>query len=121
MANECDFFLWLFNRVPGFLANCCLSLVVRIATDFHSHILFGLVFLAQVLWAGDPTMGLRTLALKEGSLQLRDPSRLLSATYWVWGQPFSHLSPSYQSLLQILDYKAYLPLVFSGFFRMIVL
>lgn len=54
-----NFVSWSFKRAPGFLADSCLFMEDRIPTDFQRQTLFGCFFLALVLWAGEPYLGLR--------------------------------------------------------------
>lgn len=65
-----------FRRTSGFPATFCPTWVVQIPTVFHSHLLWGLLFLARVLRAGDPDEGLGIHAL----LGLRYPFQFSIAT-----------------------------------------
>lgn len=47
--------------MPGFLVDSFLSLADRVPTDFHSQALRGPLFLAWVLWTGEPGVGLLVL------------------------------------------------------------
>ena len=81
---------WPFKRTSVFLADSHLSLVERIPADFHSQMLCGHLFPVLVLWAGEPSTGLRRKLCLEISLWN------LSHQLWELGQPFSHLHTSYQ-------------------------
>lgn len=52
-----------FKRTPGFLATFHLTQMVGISTNFHSLILWGLLFPTPVLRAEEPCVALRLLAL----------------------------------------------------------
>lgn len=52
----------LCQRTSGCPAAFHPTLVVRIPTVFHNQMLWELLFLEQVLWAGGPTVGLGSLA-----------------------------------------------------------
>ena len=114
---------WLFKKVPGFLADSHLSLVDRIPTDFHSQMLCG-HFLAVVLWAGEPTVGLRFHVPQGGLWQLRYLSRFSTTHKGVGAAlfaPLSFLPVSMWLILQILAYKTSVQLVCTWIFRLIVL
>ena len=50
--------------LPGFLADFLLTQMEGISADFHDQMLHGLLFLTLVIWAGEPCLGLRSLALQ---------------------------------------------------------
>ena len=101
-----------------------LNLADRIPADFQSQILWGHLFLALVLWSGEPGLGLRPHDSQGDLQQLRHPARILAVTYRSGATLFP--SPSSLPLLlcllpQILGYKTSLRLVFSWLFRFLVL
>lgn len=67
-----------FQRMLGFPAAFHLTLTDVIATGFHGQILWGFLFLALVLWSGEPSMGQGPLTPQCGSLQLRPPFPILN-------------------------------------------
>lgn len=77
---------WPFKRVPGFLADCCLSLADRSPDDFCRERLCGFAFPALVVLAGVLDIGLRPHASLAGAVQLR-PLQILNQHMWMWGQP----------------------------------
>ena len=86
---ERDFVHWPFKSVPVSLTDLNVFLVNRIPAVFHSQILCGHLFLGLMLWAGDPSLGLRPHTSQRGTPCSWDICRLLP--------PFSHFCPSYQS------------------------
>lgn len=50
-----------FMKMPEFSAAICLTLMNRIPADFHSDLLWWLLFLALVLCVGEPGVGLGPL------------------------------------------------------------
>ena len=57
------------------LADICLSLAYRISADFHSQMICGYLFLAQMLWAEEPGLELRVYAPRGEPLPLTHRSR----------------------------------------------
>ena len=74
-----------------FLVDSRLSLVDRISTDFLSQVLCGCLFLALVLWDGEPGLELIPHTSQGGFLQLRHPSIISRASFGSWVSPF-HVS-----------------------------
>lgn len=52
-----NFMGWPFNRVPRFPAVPNFTLAYGIPNDFHSQMLYGLLFPALLLWAGETVWG----------------------------------------------------------------
>lgn len=80
-----------FKRTPGFLASFCLPWTDGLPVDFHSQILWGLLFLTLVLRAAELGVELGPLALHGGPLQPKYPSQFSTATHECGASPF-HVS-----------------------------
>ena len=104
-AYEWDFVHWSFKKTSGFPAAFCFTWKDGISTDFHSQMLFGLLFLIPVVawgaWCGAETTPRGTLAAEMALL-------ILNCYRWVWDHPSSPLlSVSAGSFLYTLNYKTY--------------
>ena len=63
-------------------------------TGFQSQMLWGLVFLVQIPWTGEPDVGLRLLTCPGGPSQLGCPSHLWIAMWGLWVLTRLHLCSS---------------------------
>ena len=99
------------------------SLADKKPAAFHSQIFCGHLFLALVLWTGEPSLGFRSSASHEGTWLLRCPSGSIATVLRSEASFFyvSTLPVLVWLLLQIPGYKTSLYLVFTWLFRMIVL
>lgn len=61
--------------------------------DFHSQILWGLLFPAQDPWVGEPSVELRFLSLQVGTLTSRCPSCCSNTTYRFGVSPYCFSTP----------------------------
>lgn len=64
-----------------------------VLADVHSQLLWGLLFPALVLWAGESGVGLGPLDLQGGPLQPRYPSQFLTTTRGCGTSPFHVSAP----------------------------
>lgn len=62
----------------------------RLPADFHSPFLYGYLFLALVLWAWGPRLGLKPHTFRGKKLQLRYPSAIWTAALGIWSSSFSN-------------------------------
>ena len=86
---ECDFVHGPFNRVPVSLADASLSQADRIPADFHRQMSYASLFQALVLWAGEPSLGLRSHS-SQGAPPwfLRYPSGITTTSHGSGTSPF---------------------------------
>ena len=108
---------WSFTSASVPLEDSCLSLADRIPASFRNQMLCGCLFLAVVLWAGDPGVRLRAHASQGKPLQLRYPPGISADAVGV-GPAFLNVHPSYHPLC---GYKTSVELVFNWIFWLIVL
>lgn len=87
----------LFKGMSGFPASLHLTQMVRILTDFYSHILWGLLFLALNPWTWEHQCGAEGTCSSKGTSTAKIPLLLLDCHMQMQGQPISCLRPSYQS------------------------
>lgn len=79
---------WPFKGVVVSLADSYLSLSGKILTDFYSQMLCGCLFPTLVLWAWEPSLGVRPYPLQQEPLQLRYPSGISATAHKDQGYPF---------------------------------
>ena len=109
-----DFVFWPLKRKPVSLEDSHLFPGDRIPVDFHIQLLCGRLFLALVLWAGEPAQLWLEMPLLRGKPPTPEMSlQNVSCCPWKQGQPFLCLCPPYQSQCGFFG-KASLPLVFSS-------
>ena len=115
-----NFVLWPFKTVPVPLA---ISPRWTETAAFHSWILCGCLFLALILWAGEPGLGIRHKTSQGNFLKLRYSSGT-SATACGSGSTvfLSVLSTSLNVASSVNPWlQDFFQLVLNGFFKMIVL
>ena len=128
---EGNLICWPFMGATASLVNSCLFLRERNTAIFHSQILCACLFLALVLWAGEPGLMLRHPCFSGGTPTLAAEITLwnLRCCLWKRDQTFSHLCHSYgsqygfcKSLIVMLLFS-YSSLGYSGwlFYNLVVI
>ena len=102
-----------FKKTSVFPEVLCLTQMDGITIDFHSQILWGLLFLVLVLWAQEPSVDLGPLASQGGTTAAKISLPIFNCHTRVWDQPVLCLYPSYQSRSGFFVISLVIGLLFS--------